>query len=64
VLHERGRAAAEDLPDATDIGPDLGFRAGAGEGNRTLMTSLEDRWRGIRRELQNGLSWLESRDCP
>ena len=27
----------------SDRGPDLGFRVGAGEGNRTLMTSLEDR---------------------
>jgi hypothetical protein len=25
----------------TNRGPDLGFRVGAGEGNRTLMTSLE-----------------------
>jgi hypothetical protein len=31
---------------------------GAGEGNRTLMTSLEDRWRGTARELGNRLSWL------
>jgi hypothetical protein len=34
---------------------------GAGEGNRTLMTSLEDRWLTIGRDLRNHLSW--SRRC-
>jgi hypothetical protein len=28
-----------------DCGPELGFRVGAGEGNGTLITSLEDRER-------------------
>jgi 2-haloacid dehalogenase len=37
---------------------ELGFFAGAGERNRTLMTSLEDRWHGIGLELRKHLSWL------
>src|SRR4029077_6401875 len=40
-------AAGARLPDVAaftaDSGPDLVFGLGAGEGNRTLMTSLEDR---------------------
>jgi hypothetical protein len=42
-----GHGAARSRPDRTvresDHGPDLGRSVGAGEGNRTLMTSLEDR---------------------
>jgi hypothetical protein len=40
-----GRAAGVRLPDlvtvASDYDSELGFWVGAGEGNRTLMTSLE-----------------------
>ena len=35
---------------------DLGFRVGAGEGNRTLMTSLEDRWWDIARVRRDALA--------
>ena len=42
-----GHAGAGEHHDlgGTDVRgrADLGFRVGAGEGNRTLMTSLEDR---------------------
>jgi hypothetical protein len=31
------------LPRLGGTGPELGFLVGAGEGNRTLMTSLEGR---------------------
>jgi hypothetical protein len=36
--------------------PELVFLVGAGEGNRTLMTSLEVRWHGSARELRDRLS--------
>jgi hypothetical protein len=48
-----------------DRPPELGFRIGAGEGNRTLMTSLEgyDCQRGGQRERSSTLVSL-ARECP
>jgi hypothetical protein len=39
--HAAGSGPPEDRPRPDDHGPDLGRSCGAGEGNRTLMTSLE-----------------------
>jgi hypothetical protein len=47
--------------------PDLALFDGAGEGNRTLMTSLEDRWHGQALSCEDGGPghWLASaRELP
>jgi hypothetical protein len=39
--HAAGTRLRDLVPVVVSDGSDLGFRVGAGEGNRTLMTSLE-----------------------
>ena len=49
------------LPGLGGTGLKLGFRVGAGDGNRTRMTSLEDRSRGLvgelRQQRSRSLGW-------
>ncbi len=55
--HECGIAAISTL-DFWGLFMALSSRiGGAGEGNRTLMTSLEDRYCGIRGDLRKRRSW-------
>jgi hypothetical protein len=44
--------------------PDLALFDGAGEGNRTLMTSLEDRWPGCAREQRKRTPCVHAHEYP
>jgi hypothetical protein len=54
------RRAAGSRTDAAD----LGCSKEGGEGNRAVMTSLEDRWPSLTADLRNRRRWSSGCGCP